>query len=156
MPNSKFTGYYVGKVQLICSEFKKRPKGRKKYLVSNNLKAIPRQILLAYRIRWEIEIFHKMVKMFQGFEDIATKSFKSVISHVDWVYCAYILLNSKPPGMPAHIKSIKEKQKFVEQAIKKKEYSKYLQILSRINGAEQLKIELRTVLEGSAGLQTAV
>jgi len=78
---------YVGKVQLICSEFKKRPNGRKKYLASNNLKAMPRQLLLAYRIRWEIEIFHKMIKMFLGFEDVATKSFKSVISHVHWVYC---------------------------------------------------------------------
>ena len=72
------------------------------------------------------------------------------------LYCAYILLNSKPPGMPAGIKSIKEKQQFVEQAIKKKEYSKYIQILSRINGVEQLKIELRTVLEGPVGLQTAI
>jgi len=147
---------YVGKVQLVCSEFKKRPKGRKKYLASNNLKAMPRQVLLAYRIRWEIEIFHKMVKMFLGFEDVATKSFKSVISHVHWVYCAYILLNSKPPGMPTHIKSIKEKQKFVEHAIRKKEYSKFLQILSRINGEKQLAIELRAVLEDPAGLQTAI
>lgn len=58
--------------------------------------------------------------------------------------------------MPTHIKSIKEKQKFVEHAIRKKEYSKFLQILSRINGEKQLVIELRAVLEGPAGLQTAI
>ena len=89
----QITGYLrdVGKAQLICSEFKKRPKGRRKYLASNDLKATPRQILLAYRIRWEIEIFHKMVKMFLGFEDVAAKSFRSVVSHVHWVYCLHLI-----------------------------------------------------------------
>ena len=83
----QITGYLrnVGKAQLICSEFKKRPEGRREYLASNDLKATPRQILLGYRIRWEIEIFHKMIKIFLGFEDVATKSFKSVVSHVHWV-----------------------------------------------------------------------
>jgi len=55
------TGYLrdVGKAQLICSEFKKGPKGRRKYLASNDLKATPRQILMGYRMRWGIETFHK-------------------------------------------------------------------------------------------------
>ncbi len=147
---------YVGIAQLICSEFKKRPKGRRKYLVSNDLNAMPRQILFAYRIRWEIEIFHKMVKMFPGFEDVATQSFTSVISHVHWVYCAYILLNSKPPGMPDHIKSIAEKQKMITQAIKKKDVPRYIQLLSRINGGEHLKNELQKALECPAVMQTAI
>ena len=53
---------YVGKVQLICSEFKKRPYGRKKYLACNDLKATPRQILIGYRMRWRIEIFGYQLK----------------------------------------------------------------------------------------------
>jgi len=146
----------VGIAQLICSEFKKRPKGRRKYLASNDLRALPRQILIAYRIRWEIEIFHKMTKMFLGFEDIAPKSFESVISHVHWVYCAYILLNSKPPGISDNIKSIAEKQKVIEQAIRKKEISSYIQVLSRIKGGDHLKIVLRKVLECPLGLQTTI
>ena len=146
----------VGITQLICSEFKKRPKGRRKYLASNDLKALPRQILIAYRIRWEIEIFHKMIKMFLGFEDIAPKSFESVISHVHWVYCAYILLNLKPPGIPDNINSIAEKQKMIEQAIRKKEISSYMQVLSRINGGEHLKNVLQKVLECPVGLQTTI
>jgi hypothetical protein len=54
----QITGYLrsVSKAQLVCSEFKKRPKGRRKYLASNDLKVTARQILLGYRIRWEIEI----------------------------------------------------------------------------------------------------
>ena len=79
---------------MICSEFKKRPKGRRKYLACNDLKGTPLQILIAYRLRWKIEIFHKEVKMFMGFQEVATKHFESVISHVHWVYCAYILLKS--------------------------------------------------------------
>lgn len=138
---------YVGKAQLICSEFKKKPRGRRKYLACNDLRAIPRQIVLGYRIRWEIEIFHKMVKMFLGFEDVATRSFKSVVSHVHWVYCAYILLHSSPPGIGDQIKSIAEKQSMIEQAIDNKEISQYLQVLSRINGAEHLKTLLRGALE---------
>ena len=146
----------VGKAQLVCSEFKKRPKGRRKYLASNDLKAAPRQILLGYRIRWEIEIFHKMIKMFLGFEDVASKSFKSVISHVHWVYCAYIFLNSHPPGMPKSIRSIADKQRLVTQASKKKQVSQILQQLSQINGADRLKIELRKVLEYPQACQTLI
>jgi len=66
---------YVGKVQLICSEFKKRPYGRTKYLACNDLRARPRQILIGYRMRWAIEIFNKQVKMFLGLEDVATTTF---------------------------------------------------------------------------------
>jgi hypothetical protein len=146
----QITGYlrYVGKAQLICSEFKKwRRNGRRKYLACNDLKATPRQILLGYRIRWEIEIFHKMIKMFLGFEDVAPKWFDSVVSHVHWVYCAYILLNSKPPGMPKKIKSIAEKQKMITHSVKNKEISHALQVLSQINGVGRLKTELRQALE---------
>jgi hypothetical protein len=145
---------HVGKAQLICSEYKKKPNGTRKYLASNDLKATPRQILTAYRIRWRIEIFHKMVKMLQGFEDVATKSFKSVISHVHWVYCAYIMLNSKLPGMPDSITSMTEKQRIIEQVIKKKKEAHYIQLLSQITGVERLKNELRKVLDSPLTLKS--
>jgi hypothetical protein len=62
----QITGYLrnVGKTQLVCSEFKKRPQGRRNYLACNNFEAAPRQILIGYRLRWAIEIFHKHIKMF--------------------------------------------------------------------------------------------
>jgi len=154
----QITGFLraVGKAQLICSEFKKNPKGRRKYLASNDLKATPRQILLAYCIRWEIEIFHKMIKMFMGFEDVATKSFQSVISHVHWVYCAYILINSHPPGMPKDVESISTKQKYIQQAVCNKEILKILQMLSRINGVDSLKIELRRAFDSTSMAQSLI
>jgi hypothetical protein len=146
----------VGKVQLICSEFKKRLKGRIKYLASNDLKATARQILLAYRIRWDIEIFHKMVKMFMGFEDVAAKSFESVISHVHWLYCAYILLNSRSPGMPEQVKSIAKKQEVIKQIVQNKEISRIRQMLTRINGVESYMIELQKALEDASRCSSLV
>lgn len=145
----QITGFLrdVGEVQLICSEFKKKPKGRIKYLAGNDLKATARQILLAYRIRWEIEIFHKMIKMFMGFEDVAAKSFKSVISHVHWLYCAYILLNSHPPGMSEAVKSVSGKQESMKQMVQNKEITRIRQMLTRIDGVESYKIELQKALE---------
>ena len=88
-----------------------------------------------------------MTKMFLGFEDVAPKSFESVISHVHWVYCAYILMNSHPPGMPKSMKSIAEKQRLITQSVKKREVSRMLQQLSQIKGAERMKVELQKVLE---------
>ncbi len=140
---------YVGKVQLICSEFKKRPYGRIKYLACNDLKAKPRQIVIGYRMRWAIEIFHKEVKMFLGFEDVATKTFESVMAHVHWVYCAYILLHYPPPGVPAHIKSLADKQRRIKAIVESKDKARVIQLLTQINGLERYKNELRRALEAT-------
>ena len=145
----QIVGYlrYAGKVQLICSEFKKRPGGRKKYLACNDLKATARQVLLGYRIRWAIELFHKEVKMFLGFRDVATKSFQSVKAHVHWVYCAYILLHLHPPGISEHIKSLPDKQRRINSIIESNEKSRVIQLLTQINGTQRYKNELREALQ---------
>lgn len=137
----------VGRVQLICSEFKKRPDGRRKYLACNDLKATARQILIGYRIRWKIELFHKDVKMFLGFEDVSTKHFASVIAHVHWLYCAYILLNSNPPGVPEHVKSTSDKQRIIKEIIDSKEIAQEIQLLTQINGAQRRREQLRSALQ---------
>ena len=139
-----------GKAQLICSQFSKKSKGRIKYLACNDLKATPRQIIIGYRLRWRIEIFHKEVKMFLGFEDVSAKWFDSVISHVHWVYCAYILLNSEPPGMPKQMKSLAAKQEFVEEMLKRKELSRLNQLMTQINGLQRLKNEIQQALKGGS------
>ena len=138
---------HVGRVQLICSEFKKRRNGRRKYLACNDLRVKPRQILIGYRLRWKIEIFHKEVKMFLGFQDVATTNFKSVISHVHWVYCAYILLHSHPPGLPEHTTSLADKQRKIKEIIESKENARVIQLLTQINGGPRYKNELQRVLE---------
>jgi hypothetical protein len=135
---------YVGYVLLICSEFKKRPRGRKKYLACSDLKATARQIVIGYRMRWAIEIFHKEVKMFLGFEDVATKWFDSVIAHIHWVYCAYILLNIGP--FDSHVRAISEKQHRISKIISTREKSRVVQMLTQIDGPQRYKNELQQVI----------
>ena len=117
-------------------------------MACNDLKATARQILIGYRLRWLIEIFHKHIKMYLSFEDVATKSFQSVISYVHWVYCAYILLNSPDlPAVPDTIGAIAEKQKYIQNIIALKDKARIHQLLTRFNGVETYKAELRQALE---------
>jgi len=151
----QITGYLknFGKAQLICSQFKtKSNKGKRKHLACNDLKATPRQIVIGYRLRWAIEIFHKEIKMFLGFEDVSAKHFRSVISHVHWVYCAYILMNSSPPGFPAGIKSMAEKQLMVNSIIAKKELSAVNQLLTQAKGPQRLKTLIQKALNGGSNV----
>jgi hypothetical protein len=145
----QITGYlrHAGKAQLICSEMKTRRKQRRKHFACNDLKATLLQILLAYRIRWQIELFHKKIKMFLGFEDVAPKFFDSVVSHVHWVYCAYILLHSHPPGIPKTLKSVEEKQQLIMTSYQNRKISSMLQVISQFNGVDRLKKQLREALE---------
>jgi len=149
----QITGYLknFGKAQLICSQFKtKSNKGRRKHLACNDLKATSRQIVIGYRLRWAIEIFHKEIKMFLGFEDVSAKHFGSVISHVHWVYCAYILMNSSPPGFPDGIKSMAEKQLMINKIIEKKELSAVNQLLTQAKGPQRLKALIQKALNSGS------
>jgi hypothetical protein len=137
---------YVGKVHWVCSEPRKRPDGRRKYLACNDGKATARQIMLGYRLRWAVELFHKDVKMHLGFEDVATSGFDSVQSHVHWVYCAYILLRMSPPGVPPDVKAVGDKQRHIQQFLANKGKRHILQKLSQIGGVERYKDELRQAL----------
>ena len=145
----RIRGYlrHVGCVHLVCSEFKKGPGGRKKYLACSDLKATVQQIILGYRMRWAIEIFHKEIKMFLGFEDVATKWFYSVIAHVHWVYCVYILLNSGPFDTPC--RNIAEKQERVNRIISNREKSRAIQILTQFDGPQRYKNELQQAFAGT-------
>jgi hypothetical protein len=135
---------YVGYMLVICSEFKKRPRGRLKYLACSDLKVNARQIVIGYRMRWAIEIFHKEIKMFLGFEDVATKWFESVIAHVHWVYCVYILLNSGP--FDTQVRAIAEKQDRINEILSNKEKSRVLQMLTQIDGPQRYKNELQQAI----------
>jgi Transposase DDE domain len=102
-----------------------------------------RQIIIGYRLRWAIELFHKDVKMHLGFEDVTTSGFDSVMSHVHWVYCAYILLSMSPPGVSAGVKSLGDKQRQLQQLFANQEKRRILQQLTQIGGMQRYKDELR-------------
>jgi hypothetical protein len=137
---------YVGQVQLVCSELRRRPEGRRKYFACNDMRVTARQIMLGYRLRWAIELFHKTVKQYLGFEDVATSGFDSVISHVHWVYCAYILLSMAPPGVSAGAKSLSDKQRRLQQLLANQEKRRVLQQLTQIGGVQRYTDELRQAL----------
>jgi hypothetical protein len=138
----------VGKVELVCSEQRHRPDGRRKYLACNDLRATTRQIVTGYRMRWAVELFHKTVKQHLGFEDVATHGFEAVMSHVHWVYCAYILLHMAPPGLSPGAQSIGEKQRALQQGLAAREKRQILQKLTQIGGVQRYKDELRQALAG--------
>ena len=144
----QITGFLkdVGEVQLVCSEFKKRSDGRRKYLACTDLKVTPRQILIGYRLRWRVEIFHKTIKMHMGFEDVATTHFHSISAHVHWVYCAYILMHEKPPGVPQTARTIPHKQRSIREIIENQERAHTLQVLTQSGGLEKHKNELKSAL----------
>src|SRR5262252_2263808 len=140
---------YVGKVGLVCSELRNRPDGRRKYLACNDLRATARQIVMGYRLRWAVELFHKSVKQHLGFEDVATHGFDAVIAHVHWVYCAYILLHMSPPGLSPGAQSIGDKQRALQQSIADQEKRRILQKLTQIGGVQRYRDELRQALAGN-------
>jgi Transposase DDE domain len=145
------SGYlrYVGKVELVCSERRNRPDGRRKYLAGTDLRATARQIVIGYRLRWAVELFHKSVKQNFGFEDVATPGFDAVISPVHWVYSAYILLHMSPPGLSPGVQSIGDKQRELQQGLADKEKRHILQKLTQIGGVQRYKAELRQALAGT-------
>jgi hypothetical protein len=138
----------VGKVELGCSEQRHRPDGRRKSLACNDLRATARQIVTGYRMRWAVELFHKTVKQHLGFEDVATHGFEAVMSHVHWVYCAYLLLHMAPPGLSPGAQSIGEKQRALQPGLADKEKRQILQKLTQIGGVQRYKDELRQALAG--------
>lgn len=140
---------YVGHVQLVCSEPRRRPEGRRKYFACNDMRVTARQVILGYRLRWVIELFHKTVKQHLGFEDVATSSFDAVMSHVHWVYCAYILLGMSPPGVSADVKSLGAQQCQLRQFLANQEKRRVLQQLTQMGGVQRYQDELRQALTGA-------
>jgi hypothetical protein len=137
---------YVGHVQLVCSELRNRPEGRRKYFACTDLRVTARQIILGYRLRWSIELFHKTVKQYLGFEEVATSGFASVMSQVHWVYCAYILLSMAPPGVSADVTSRGDAQRQLRQLLANQEKRRILQKLTQIGGVQRYQEELRQAL----------
>ncbi len=135
----------VGKITVVCSEFRKKRDGRRRHIACSDLSATPPQILTAFRIRWKIEIFHKHVKMYLGFGHVATKHFSSVVSHVHLVYCAYILLNADLPGV-GNVGTILERQRKVGTVSENREKARIIHELTKIGGAERYKNELKSAL----------
>jgi hypothetical protein len=79
---------------------------------------------------------------------VATHGFEAVMSHVHWVYCAYLLLHMAPPGLSPGVQSIGDKQRAFRQGLADKEKRQILHKLTQIGGVQRYKNELRQALAG--------
>ncbi len=102
----------------------------------------PKQVISGYRLRWRIEIFHKEVTQYLGFEDVAPMRFSSVESHVYLVYCAYIVLQMDIPGCPDTATTICEKQAYIQRILDKRELARIRQQLTQFGGIQKFMEEL--------------
>ena len=110
------------------------------------MRGMARQIMLGYRLRWTIALCHKTVKQHLGFADVATSGFDSVMSHVHWVYGAYILLSMSPPGVSAGVTSLGDAQRQLQQLLANQGKRRLLQQLTQIGGVQRYQDELRQAL----------
>ncbi len=95
--------------------------------------------------------------MFLGFEDVSSNRFSSVVSHVHWVYCAYILLKSIPLDKPPDEKdSVAERKLIVDRTIKKQNISNLNHLLTKINGIKRLKNNIKEALSGSLSCECPI
>lgn len=125
------------KVNLVCSKIQKRKKI--KYLACSNLSVSSKTILLGYEKRWRIEIFHREIKSYLGFEDAGVKKFNALHNHIHYVYVAYNLMKEKYPN-----EGVKEGQRNLEKEVQIVKNKNYLFQLSKITGAEKLKAQLKS------------
>jgi hypothetical protein len=137
---------YVGQVPLVCSASRKRPEGRRQYFACKDRRVTARQIIRGYRLRWARELFPKTVKQPLGFEDVATSGFDSVMSHVHWGYCAYMLLSMSPPGVSAGVKRLGDQQRQLQPHLENHKKRRILQPLTQIGGMQRYTDELRQAL----------
>ena len=107
-----------------------------KYIACSRADVPTWKIVQAFSFRFLIEQFHKEIKQYFGFEEVASRQFDSVISHVNFVYSAHILTNifykDRRIGM-------REKQKLFTESLHKHESLKIIQLATRFRGADQVR-----------------
>lgn len=140
----QLTGYLRGvssAVTVVCSE-KYDNKGRR-FFACSNTKVSLGTIVRTYTHRWTVELFHKTCKSHLGMEHAGVTQFDSLVSHVHWVYCAFLLLheiNSKKR------ESIPNCQRRLLNAVRAVPFKKIRQLATRADGKEQLKIQCEVAL----------
>jgi hypothetical protein len=126
----------VGGHEMAILASKTKRQNYVKYIACSKSDLPTWKIVQAFSLRFLIEQFHKEIKQYFGFEDIASQKFDSVISHVNFVYSAHILINilyrDKRIGM-------KEKQALFTELFKKQEASKLIQLSTRFNAPDEIR-----------------
>jgi hypothetical protein len=148
----RLEGYLKGlksKVALVCSEkYKSKTKGRK-YLVCSNLDVSVGAIVRAYRERWAIELFHRAVKNNLGLQHVGVEGFDSMISHVHWVYCSYLLINNVDVDSDGKV-GLEHRQRKLKGWLDSGPYRKIIQLSTRAGGKDSIKKSCQEVIAAIA------
>lgn len=133
-------------VAMVCSE-KPRNKGRK-YLACSNIKVSTGVIIRAYRLRWEVELFHRFVKNRLGLQDAGVEGFDSLTSHVHWVYVAYLLLlqlsRNDKVGMESRLRMLQDE---VAKLPWRQHYRATAAAANRYGGSQSIKRQCLAALQ---------
>ena len=89
----------VGEVKLVVLRMRKNSKSFS-FLASNNIKLNGLQVLIYYKKRWSIEVFHRDCKQHLGIGEYQARKLDAVVIHLHLVFLAYTLLKnawSNPP-----------------------------------------------------------
>jgi len=141
----RLEGYLNGLNRLVTLVCSKKKKGRRKmiFLACSNTKVSTGVIIRAYRRRWLVELFHRTVKSNLGMCHAGVERFASLENHVHWVYCAYLLLFELDQSDSS---SQFRRQKWLNHRYKAAELKKIIQLTTRFDGGEAVKIHCQEAI----------
>jgi hypothetical protein len=121
-------------VAIVSAE---KPNKQRIYLGCSRSKLDPGIIARLYKLRWSVELFHREVKSYLGFEDAGLTRFEAIHSHVLWVYSAYLLL----PQITSDLESggLLARKQYLQKILKKEEMGKILKLNGRFDSKEAVK-----------------
>jgi Transposase DDE domain len=128
-------------VTVVCSE-KYDKKGRR-FFACSNTKVSLGAIVRTYTQRWLVELFHRTCKSNLGMEHAGVIEFDSLVSHVHWVYCAFLLLheiNAKKR------ESIPDCQRSLSKAVRAVPFKKIRQLATQSGSKAKLKAQCELAL----------
>jgi hypothetical protein len=137
-------------VTVVCSE-KYDKKGRR-FFACSNTKVSLGAIVRTYTHRWAVELFHRTCKSNLGMEHAGVIEFDSLVSHVHWVYCAFLLLNEINAKKR---ESIPDCQRRLANAVRAVPFKKIRQLATRAGGKKELRDQCEKALRDLDALQSA-
>ena len=129
-------GYLKGvnhEVRLVSAV---KPNGERLFLACSRVKIEAGAITRAYRARWKVELFHRDVKSYLGFEDAGLTKFEAIHAHVLWVYSVYLLLYELTEESSG---GVLERRRQVERCLRDEEIGEILSLNARFDSIQAVR-----------------
>lgn len=114
-----------------------KPNKERIYLACSRSNLDPGIIARLYKLRWSVELFHREIKSYLGFENAGLVRFEAIHSHVLWVYLAYLLL----PQLTADLESggVLARKQHLQKQVRKEEMGQILKLNCRFDSNEAVR-----------------